>query len=173
MTGLIIYKSNYGATKAYANWISKDSNYKSIEFNNVKKEDIEKVDVVILGCPILAGKITMAKWINQKWSLLKTKEVILFSTSGALKTDPSLLKGFTSAFAKEKADKISYYPFGGRIIFSELKGIHSLLMKFATRMQKDPIIKKKMLEDTDNMSIKDIEPLILKLKKLDKKEIKL
>ena len=40
MKGIILYKSKYGATKKYADWIAEETGFKSSEITKVKVSDL-------------------------------------------------------------------------------------------------------------------------------------
>ena len=66
MKGIIIYQSNYGSTKQYAQWLNEETGFEMRELKKVKKWDIEESDTIILGSPIFAGAPLNKKWIVKK-----------------------------------------------------------------------------------------------------------
>lgn len=160
MKGIIIYKSNYGSTEQYANWLSEDTGFRSMEIKKVRKRDFYDCDVVILGSPIFAGKPLITGWIRKKWQLLKGHKVILFTTSGANSDDPLLQKNFESTFETEIKDGLRYFPQGGRMVQAELTRMHSFLMNLGKKMEKDPAIREEMDRDKDYVNRDGIKPIL-------------
>jgi len=164
MKGLIIYKSNYGATKQYAEWLNEETGFPIADLKAVKKGELIEADLIILGSPILAHTIPAAKWLTKHWGFLKDKKVVLYTTSGAAAADPELPKIFEASFAADIRQQLKYVPLGGRIIFSELRPFDRFLMKIGQKMEKDPIIKEEMMKDKDHLRREDIKTIIQYLK---------
>ena len=57
MKGIILYKSKYGATKKYADWIAEETGFKSSEITKVKVSDLMPYDVIVIGGGIYASGI--------------------------------------------------------------------------------------------------------------------
>ncbi|MBB6479746.1 flavodoxin domain-containing protein [Spirochaeta isovalerica] len=160
MKGIIIYKSNYGSTEQYARWIGETTGFKAINVKDVKKSDITDSDAVVFGCPNIAGKPLLAKWIEKRKDLLSGKKLALFTTSGADAKDPVLQKGFEAGFSPELRKELKYFPQNGRMIFSELSGMHKFLMRLGQKMVKDPAEKEEMVRDKDNMDRSGLKDLL-------------
>lgn len=160
MKGIIIYQTVYGSTRQYGEWISEKSGYKLVSYDKVKIDDLEQADTIIIGSYIFADRIKITNWVKKRKDLLDGKCIKLFTTSGAKKSDPKLLEIFLRDFKDLLEYDIEYYPFGGRQIFSKLNGKDKFLMKLAAKMQKDPKIGKKMLEDVDNFDISCAKALV-------------
>lgn len=160
MKGIIIYKSMYGATKKYADWLNEETGYPVREQNKIKNDEIKAADMVIIGCPVLANKPQLAKWISKKWRLLIDKKIILYTTSGAPATDPKLQENFTLSFPEEMRKKIKYFPQGGKMVFSELSGIHKFMMNLGKKMIKDPEVREAMGKDVNNINREGLKSLL-------------
>ena len=160
MKGLIIYKSNYGSTKQYAEWIGEDTGFVLREAGKVKAADIRNSDTVIIGCPVFANKPLLAKWIRRKWNLLKDKKLALYTTSGAKADDPALQDGYMASFDPEIVKSMEYFPQGGKMVFSELSGMHRFFMNLGQKMEKDPEVRKAMASDKDHVDRSGLKKLL-------------
>ena len=160
MSGIIIYKSNYGVTKQYAVWLGKETGYPAVEIRSLKKKVLLDADTVICGCPVLANSIPISKWIRKKWDILKNKKIILYTTSGTSPQNPQLRKIFESSFEPEMLSNIKYFPQGGRMIFNELGVLDRMLMRLGQKMEKDPGIREEMVKDKDYVNRDDIKPIL-------------
>lgn len=78
MSGIIIYKSKYGATKRYAEWISEETGFKTVEASKAKIEEVKQYDTVILGGGIYASGISVLSFLKKHIDMLKGKKVIVF-----------------------------------------------------------------------------------------------
>ena len=57
MSGIILYQSKYGATKRYAEWLSKETGFDRIETKTAKIEELKNYDTIILGGGIYASAL--------------------------------------------------------------------------------------------------------------------
>jgi len=165
MKGLIIYKSTYGSTKQYAEWLSEETGFTACSVKKMAKTDLKNSDVLIIGCPVIAFKHLLASWVKKNWESIKDKTLILYTTSGALPIDEKLQNGFKASFSEEMRTKIHYFPQGGRIIIRELKPFHRMMLKVATKIIKDSKTKGDMLQDVDNVSRAGINPILEYIRK--------
>ena len=75
MSGIILYRSKYGASKKYAGWISEETGFEMIE---TKKADINKTagyDTVILVGGIYAMGIAGLSYLKKNLGKLKDKKI--------------------------------------------------------------------------------------------------
>ncbi len=49
MSTIVIYKTKYGSTKTYADWIAEELVCESVDAKSVKIEDLEKYDTIVYG----------------------------------------------------------------------------------------------------------------------------
>ena len=70
----VIYKSHYGTTKQYAEWIAEALDTKLLERSSVKSEDISDYDLVIFGGGLYASGILGINLVTKN----PPKELILF-----------------------------------------------------------------------------------------------
>ena len=57
MKTIVVYRSKYGSTKAYAEWISEALGCEMIEFKEAKIEQLMKYDTIIYGGGLYAEMI--------------------------------------------------------------------------------------------------------------------
>lgn len=160
MKGIIIYKSNYGSTRQYAQWLSEETGFTALPVKSVKKKDIAESDRVIIGAPIFAGKPLLYNWIVKNWPLLSDKKAVLYTTSGASGDDPLHKKNFENFFEPAIREKMAYFPVGGRMIHSELKPLHRFLVNLGKKMVKDPVEREEMDRDKDHLDRNELNGLI-------------
>ena len=49
MNAIVIYKSKYGSTKAYAEWIAEALSCQAVEAKSVKADDLLAYDTIVYG----------------------------------------------------------------------------------------------------------------------------
>lgn len=123
----VIYKSKYGATKKYAEWLANELACPIFEFSKTK--DLSKYETVIYGCPILADTISGAK----KFATIKT--LIIF-TVGLRNPSTSNYEAIT----KTLPAKAKVFHLRGALNPANLSPLHKLGFKFLKNvLSKTPI----------------------------------
>ncbi|NII27794.1 hypothetical protein HB364_22115 [Pseudoflavitalea sp. X16] len=162
MKGIIIYKGKYGATREYADMLSKELNL-PVFTPTITGGQLIDADYVLIGSAVYIGKLQLQSWLirNQEW--LKSKKLFFFIVCG------------TPAAAKEKTAKIiadniprslrnnPVFFLKGRMIMRKLSWTDRLLLKLGARLARDPQEKKAMLQDFDGVEAARIQPLIQSL----------
>ena len=82
----VIYKSEYGSTKKYAEWIAEELDGDLIENVKIRADDLENYDIIVYGGGLYAGGINGISLINKEFDKLKDKSLIVF-TVGLIKTN--------------------------------------------------------------------------------------
>ena len=78
MNGIILYKSKYGATKKYADWLSESTGFPCIETDKADIKAVSEYDVIILGGGIYASGIAGFSFLKKNIAKLKDKKLIVF-----------------------------------------------------------------------------------------------
>lgn len=89
---IVIYKSKYGATKQYAQWIGEALDCRVMDFDQMSKQELTNYDNIIYGGGVQAGGIKgfdkFKKWIRKYlWLVEKPeKNIIVFAVGINLQT---------------------------------------------------------------------------------------
>ncbi|MBN1646743.1 MAG: hypothetical protein JW874_01805 [Spirochaetales bacterium] len=160
MEGIIIYKSNYGSTKQYADWLNEETGFRVLDIKKAGTNDIRQNDIIIFGSPVFAGRVLISGWISKKWKYLAGKKVVLYTTSGAAPGEVGKQNVLQNSFTPELAGKIKYFPQGGRMVFAKLGPMHRFMMKLGSKMEKDPQKSAEMLLDKDHVDRGGIKAIL-------------
>ncbi len=163
---LIVYQSKYGSTKQYAEWIRKESNGDLVNIENGDKPDPAGYDIIIIGGSVRIGKIVIAPFIEDHWSVLKGKSVILFTTSGTPPRHPRIQSIYEKSLPEEIRKEIKYFPLHGRISGENLTLWDKFLMAIGKLMEQDETLKKDMGKDFDGVQRENLLPLFEYLKEV-------
>jgi menaquinone-dependent protoporphyrinogen IX oxidase len=157
---LIAYQSKYGSTKQYAEWIQQDTDGDLVNVENGDKPDLARYDVVIIGGYVRTGKIVIAPFIKGHWSVMKGKEVILFTTSGTPPRHPKIQSIYEKSLPEEIRKEIKYFPLPGRISGKDLTLFDKFLISIGKIMEQDELLKKDMGKDVDGVQRENLLPLL-------------
>ena len=158
MSGIIIYRSSYGSTKQYAEWIGEETGFEI--FDSRAKDIPWDSETVVIGCPIIANKPFLLRWMQKHWDKLKRKNVVLFTTSGA---DPAVApvdEWLAKALPAAMKERIAVFPLAGKFVFDELNGPHKVMMKIGALLIRDEAIKHQIANPVNGVARENLEPLL-------------
>jgi menaquinone-dependent protoporphyrinogen IX oxidase len=157
---LIAYRSKYGSTAQYAQWIQQEAKGDLVNIETVNKPELAGYDIIIIGGYIRAGHIVVAPFIKNHWGILKEKSVILFTTSGTPPQHPRIQKIYEKDLPEQMRNAIKYFPLHGRICGKDLSAFDRFLISVGKIMETDESLKRKMGKDFDSVHRDNLTPLL-------------
>lgn len=164
MKTLILYKSKYGSSKQYAQWLNQEINSDMFELD--KCPSLENYNLIILGGGVYMGKINGSDFISKNWDTLKNKKVILFSTSGAEPGTPEIKSFYENSLSQEIRSQIKYFPLSGACSYKDLTFLHKIMSFIGSLLQKDPQKKHEMRHGFNRVKRENINPILDYIKTL-------
>lgn len=170
MNAIVIYKSKYGSTKAYAQWIADELGCVAYDAGSVKIDDIMKYDTIIYGGGLYAEVIAGVSLITKNIEKLKGKKLIVYTTG----ITPIDCRDYYDKlvveknFKKGEAESIKIFNFLGKMVVNELSLVHRTAIKSLKKLmsgKENPTEMEKLLIelcdcDGDYTDKSAIEPLI-------------
>ena len=80
MNTIVIYKSKYGSTKQYAEWIAEELGCNAVEAKSVKPDDLLQYDTIIYGGGLYAEIINGVSLITKNIQKLSGKKIVIYTT---------------------------------------------------------------------------------------------
>ena len=130
MNAIVVYKTKYGSTKTYAEWIAEELSADIRDAKTVKADDLLKYDTIIYGGGLYAEVINGVSLITQNYEKLKDKKLIVYTTG----ITPPDVKEYYEGEVMEKnfkngAGNIKIFNFMGKMILEELTPVHRAAIK--------------------------------------------
>ena len=132
MKAIVIYKSKYGSTKAYAQWIAEELGCSAVDAKDIKADELKKYDTIIYGGGLYAEIINGVTLITKNFDSIKDKKIIVYSTG----ITPLDCREYYDVMVVEKnfkspemVEKIKVYNFLGKMVLSELSLVHRTALK--------------------------------------------
>ena len=131
MKAIVIYKSKYGSTKTYAEWIAEELSCKAVDAKQVKIDDLKEYDTIIYGGGLYAEVIAGVTLITKNMEKLAGKKLIVYTTG----ITPLDCRDYYDKMVMEKnfkgdtASKIKVFNFLGKMVLSELSLVHRTALK--------------------------------------------
>ncbi len=153
MNAIVIYKSKYGSTKAYAQWIAEELSCDICDASEIKVDELKSYDTIIYGGGLYAEIIAGVTLITKNIDKLCDKKIVVFTTG---LTPPDCRAYYDDLVVKKnfKGDtylKIKMFNYPGKMIIDELSLVHKTAIKTL----------KKLMSDKQNPT--DMEKLLIDL----------
>ena len=161
MKGLVIYKGKYGATKQYAMWIGQELQLPVASADRFPIDELPKYDYFILGSSVYIGKLEIKDWLKKKFKVLQNKKIFFFQVAASPVEQIEKRESYNKASLPASIlEKIRFYYLPGRMIMRNLSAWDRFMLKMGARLTKDPLAKKTMLTDFDQVKKGNILPVI-------------
>lgn len=153
MNAIVIYKTKYGATKKYAEWISEELGCEIVDAKNVKIDDILKYNTIIYGGGLYAEIINGVHMLTKNMDKLQGKKIAVFTTG----LTPPDCRDYYDKMVIEKnfkdglPENVKVFNYLGKMVVSELSLVHRTALKTL----------KKIMQGKENPS--DMERLLVEL----------
>lgn len=153
MNAIVVYKTKYGSTKTYAEWIAEELECEAVDAKDVRAEDLEKYDAIVYGGGLYAEVINGVSLITKNLDKLDGKKIAVYSTG----ITPLDIRDYYDRLVLEKnfkpfmLDKIKVFNFLGKMVIDELSLVHRTALKTL----------KKIMSGKENPS--EMEKLLVKL----------
>ena len=152
MNAIVIYKTKYGSTKTYAEWIAEELSCKAVDAKQVKIDDLKEYDTIIYGGGLYAEVIAGVTLITKNMEKLSGKKLIVYTTG----ITPLDCRDYYDKMVMEKnfkgdiASKVKVFNFLGKMVMSELSLVHHTALKTLKKImssKENPSEMEKLLVD--------------------------
>ena len=131
MNAIVVYKSKYGSTKTYAEWIAEELSCGAVDAKEIKADELMKYDTIIYGGGLYAENIAGVTLITKNLDKLKGKKLIVYTTG----ITPLDCRDYYDKMVWEKNFKevgeggIKVFNYLGKMAMSELTLPHRTALK--------------------------------------------
>ena len=171
MKTLVIYTSQTGFTKRYAEWIADRMSGDLLDLKDAQKkseEFFDEYDAIVYGGWAMAGTVVKVKWFLEKAAGWTNKRLAVFCTGGSPNESPDVDIVLQKVLTDEQRKYIKAFYCQAGINYENMNAPARLALKMfvsALKKKKDATEKEKamaeMISSTYDISdIKYIEPII-------------
>lgn len=172
MKTIVIYNSQTGFTKRYAEWIAEATGAECVALSAAKELDLNGYEAIVFGSRVCAGSVDKIKWLKANINNRSAKKLAVFCVGGSPMNSPDIApfieRNFTDA-ERERA-KVFYCP--GGFNYEKMPIPSKLMMKMFSKMlnakkdktESEEIMAKMISSSYDISDRKYIEPILQYLK---------
>lgn len=173
MKTVVIYTSQTGFTKRYAEWIAGAAGADCFELSVAKKKDLTTYEAIIYGGWACAGGISKITWFKGNIDKWADKKLIAFCVGGSPIDSPEIDAALKQNFNEFEQKKVRTFYCPGGFNYEKMPAPSKMMMKMfvkALKAKKDKTeaeeIMVKMISSSYDISDKKyIEPILQCLEK--------
>ena len=106
MKTVVIYNSQTGFTKRYAEWIAEETKADCFELSVAKKKNLEEYDTIVFGGWACAGGISKLSWFKGNLNKWNDKKLIAFCVGGSPIENPEIEEALKRNFDGAEFEKV-------------------------------------------------------------------
>ena len=178
MKTLIIYTSQTGFTKRYAEWLAERMSGDLLELKDAQKsaDFFENYDAICYGGWAMAGNIVKCKWFLEKAVNWKNKRLAMFCVGRSPNDNPDVEVFLQNVLTDEQKKYIRVFYCQGGFNYEKMKPQYKLAMKMFVSVlknkknatEKEKGMAEKCASSYDISDVKYIEPVVEYLKEMKK-----
>ncbi|SDY33128.1 flavodoxin domain-containing protein [Tindallia californiensis] len=126
---VVLYKSFYGSTKQYAEWIVEETDGDCFELDKIKAEELQKYDVIVFGGGLYAAGINGMKTFQEIYDQIKEKRIIICAVGLSPVVEKVIHEVMEANVTAEMKGKVNFFLLRGAYDHQKQKFIHKMMMK--------------------------------------------
>lgn len=134
---LVLYRSRYGATRQYAQWIAKLLGAELCDQKKARPEDLQGYDIIIYGGGLYAGGVSGLGALMKHYSKIRDKKLVIFTVGIAdpqSEANVAHIREGLSTQLPAQAQHIRIFHFRGGLDYGKLSLAHRAMMGMLKRM---------------------------------------
>ena len=169
MKTLIVYTSQTGFTKRYAEWIAEKSQADLFNLKDVQKKKMsffEEYDAIIYAGWCMASKVVKLDWFLEKAANLKEKKLVVVAVGASPNEAPEVDVAMNNLLTAEQKQYIKVFYCQGGINYDKMKLLSKLALKMFAKVLKNSKDAKQREQGEvighayDISDVKFIEPIV-------------
>ena len=168
MRTVVIYNSQTGFTKRYAEWIAEATGADCFALTDAKKKSMDDYDAIDFGGWAGAGGISKLSWFKGNIDKWNSKKLIAFCVGGSPIENPEIEEALRKNFSDAEWEKVNVFYCPGGFNYDKMSAPSKLMMKMfikalkakKDKTEEDEIMIKMISSSYDISDRKYIEPIL-------------
>ncbi len=132
MKTIIIYNSQTGFTKQYAEWLAEDLQCRLVPYSQKEEIDFSQYDAMVFGSWCHAGMIKKIKWFRKNLPALKGKKKAVFVVGANPMGNQEIEASLKGNFSEE--EKVEVFYLQGGLRYEKMGASSRMMMKMFSSM---------------------------------------
>lgn len=133
---IVIYHSQTGFTKRYAQWIAEATGADCLPLSAAKKKSMEPYEAIVFGGWACSGSISKISWFKDNIDRWADKKLIAFCVGGSPIDNPEIEPALKQNFTESQLKKVSVFYCPGGFNYEKMSASSKLAMKIFIKMLK-------------------------------------
>lgn len=129
MNAIVIYNSQTGFTKRYAEWIAAATGADCLELATAKKKNMSAYDAIIFGSWACAGSISKLSWFKNNAGKWSDKKLIVFCVGASPIDSPEIQQNLKRILKSPELKNVSAFYCPGGFNYEKMSASSKLMMK--------------------------------------------
>ncbi len=138
MKTLVVYRSHYGSTRRYAQWLAQALDADAAEERQADARLVQNYECVIFGGGLYAGSIAGAARMVKLYGALQGKRLAMFTVGLSDPSDPEnvkkIMQDAARAFTPEMLENICFFHLRGGMDYRNMRPVHKAMMAMLKKM---------------------------------------
>ena len=168
MKTVVVYTSQTGFTKRYAEWIAEACGADCYEISEAKKKNMDDYEAIVYGGWACAGGISKLSWFKSNIDKWSGKKLIAFCVGGSPLENPEIDAALRKNFDEAQWEKVNVFYCPGGFDYDKMSTTSKLMMKMfikalkakKDKTEEDQIMIKMISSSYDISDKKYIEPIL-------------
>lgn len=129
MKTIVIYTSQTGFTKRYAEWIAQASGAPCLTLSEARKKDLSGYDAIVFGGWACAGGIKHIDWFRKQIAHWADKKLIAFCVGASPSDNPEVETALNRNFTAEERKRVHVFYCPGGLNYSKMPALSRMMLK--------------------------------------------
>lgn len=130
----VLYRSKYGSTKQYAEWIAEETGADLFRLPRVSPREISRYDTIIVGGGLYAGGMLGASFLRKNLAAFSGKKILVFSVGASFANEKNIAAIKARLLAPEMLSRVSFFHLRGGLDYRSMKTLDRFAMRLLVSM---------------------------------------
>lgn len=136
MKTIVIYNSQTGFTKRYAQWIAEAAGADCLALSEAKKKSMSAYEAIIFGGWACGGAISKLSWFKEHMAQWEDKKLIAFCVGASPIDSPEIEPGLKQNFTESELNKVNVFYCPGGLSYEKMSAPLKLMMRLFVKALK-------------------------------------
>lgn len=129
MRTIVIYNSQTGFTKRYAEWIAEAAGADCLALAEAKKKNLAEYEAIVFGGWACAGGISKLAWFKSNMDKWTDKRLVVFCVGGSPIENPEIMPALKQNFKESELKRVNIFYCPGGFCYEKMSASSKLMMK--------------------------------------------